>query len=72
MMTYTAVYTWPSLETDFTLTTHMKNDATTVETTFDGARALDRAFLTWVHREKAFHGYTGSPLLFSPFPIGLY
>lgn len=48
------VHTWPLLETDLTLTTHTKNDATTVETTFDGARAPDLAFLTWVHRKKAF------------------
>ena len=56
MMTFTAVYTWPSLESDFTLTMHTKNDATTVETTFDGARAPDVAFLTWVLPKKAFQG----------------
>jgi hypothetical protein len=77
-MTFTAVYTWPSLETDFTLTTYTKNDATTVETTFDGARAPDLAFLTWVHRKKHFKDILDLHCCFClfvcwfPFLTGLY
>jgi len=44
------------------LTTYTKNDATTVETTLNGARAPDLAFPIWV-LQKAFHGHIGSLLL---------
>jgi hypothetical protein len=44
------------------LTTYTKNDATTVETILNGARAPDLAFPIWV-LQKAFHGHIGSLLL---------
>lgn len=43
-MTFTASYTLAQLRTLLTLTMYTMNDATTVETTSNGARALDLAF----------------------------
>ena len=64
MMMFTAFFTMALVQDHLPLTTYTKNDATTVETTLNGARAPDLAFPIWV-LQKAFHGHIGSLLLVS-------